>query len=217
MSTTVNMIAPLANETFVAQSGTSYTSDNSCVITGVTPPDSIDLMRSGCKIAGNLTDALPLITAKNITGAALTATATGGAMGFSITLGTSAALVGEATSASAKTDTCLFEYVMPSTYIAGTPLNIVINSNYTGSGTVTAASTTINAAVYRTAKDGTQGSNLVAGSAQQISATATDYTIAVAGATLNPGDRIQIEATLVVTTSAGALTGQVNSVRVQLP
>lgn len=217
MSQTFNMIAPLANETFIAQSGASYTSDGSCVVLSVAAVDAIDLIKSGCRIAGNLTDPLSLLSAKAITGAALTATATGGAMGFSITLGTSSVLVGEATSANAKTDTALFEYVLPSTYVAGTPINVLINANYTGSGTVTAASTTINAAIYRTAAAGTQGSNLVAGSAQQITGTAADYTIAVAGATLNPGDRIQIEPSLVCTTSLGAITGQVNSVRVQIP
>jgi hypothetical protein len=216
MSVTFTFIAPVPDLQITARSGNNYTADANGIITGVVPGDFLDLAQAGCKIGGNLTDRLPLLNARNTTGAALGASATSGAMGYSITLGTSAALVGEATSSSAKTDVCLFEYILPSSYVAGTNPQLVVNTNYTGSGTVTAVSTTMTPTVYAEVDAGTQGANICS-TAQQIGSSAADLTFTLTGTGLTAGQRLMLELSMLVTTSAGAATGQVNSIRVVLP
>lgn len=153
---------------------------------------------------------LPLTNAKSDAGVALTATATSGAMGVARTAGTSLTLVGEATSASAKTDKAMFEIVLADTYVAGANIPIIVNCNYTGSGTVTAASTTMTVNAYSEI-NGVETALTVSG-AQQFTGTATDYTFTLTGTNLTPGERIVIELVMLVTTSAGTATGQVNKV-----
>jgi hypothetical protein len=211
------MISPLPNESYQTQSGASYTADAAGIITGVSPADAVDLIKNGCKFGGNTTERLSLLNFKNTTGATLTASAGSGVLGISSTVGTSLGLVGEATSSSAKTDVGMIEYILPSSYVAGTNFNVVINANYTGSGTLTGASTTCVPTVYAEADAGTQGSNLVTTSAQQITGTAADYAFAVNGSGLVPGQRILIEVSMTITSSSGANTGQINSVRAVLP
>lgn len=216
MAQTFTMISPLPNQQFIAESGTTYTADASGIVSSVASSDAVDMIRAGCKIGGNTTERIPLLYARNTTGAALAASAGSGAMGYSITLGTSAALVGETTSSNAKTDVCLFEYVLPSSYVAGTNFNLVVNCNYSGSGTVTAASCTMTPTVYPEADAGTQSAN-IAGAAQQIASTAGDLTFTCTGTGLVAGQRLMIELSMLITTSSGANTGAVNSVRIVLP
>jgi hypothetical protein len=54
--------------------------------------------------------------------------------------------------------------------------------------------------------------------AQQFTATATNYTFTVTGAAsgLVVGSHILVELTMLVTTSAGAATGQINSVALNM-
>lgn len=151
---------------------------------------------------------LPLTSAKSDAGVGLTATATGGAMGVARTAGTSLTLVGEATSSSAKTDKAMFEFTLADTYVAGANIPILVNCNYTGSGTVTAASTTMTVNAYSEV-NGVETA-LTVSAAQQFTGTAADLTFTLTGTGLNPGERMVIELVMLVTTSAGALTGQVN-------
>jgi hypothetical protein len=215
MSTFTMIARP--NETYVSAAGNSYTADGSGIVTGVLPADAVDLIKNGCKFGGNTTERLSLLNFKNTTGATLTASAGAGILGISSTVGTSLGLVGEATSSSAKTDVGVIEYVLPSSYVAGTSFNVVMNANYTGSGTLTAASTTVVPTVYAEADAGTQGSNLVTTSAQQISGTAADYAFAVNGSGLVPGQRVLLEVSMTITSASGANTGQINSCRIVLP
>jgi hypothetical protein len=140
-----------------------------------------------------------------------------GTVGISRSSGTSLVLVGEATSSSAKTDKALWEFVLPTTYVAGAAITFNIDCNYTGTGTVTAASTTILGALYTESNTGVEAAVTVTQTATQFSATATQYPFAVTAANavaagLAPGMRVCFEATMLVTTSAGAATGQINSV-----
>lgn len=135
-----------------------------------------------------------------------------GTVGVTRVAGTSLVLTGEATSSSAKTDKVIFETNLGSTYIPGANLPIIVNGNYATTGTVTAASTTFTVAAY-TEIAGVETA-LTVSAAQQFTATAANYTFTVTGAAsgLVVGSHIVVEVVMLVTTSAGAATGQINSV-----
>ncbi|MDR3487082.1 MAG: hypothetical protein P4M05_19520 [Bradyrhizobium sp.] len=161
---------------------------------------------------GGLTRYQALTNAKADTGVDLTASATGGAMGVSRTAGTSLDLVGEATSANGKTDKALWELNVADSYVTGQAIPITVNANYTGSGTVTAANTTLTVNAY-TEVNGVETAISGITAAQQFTGTATNYTFTIPGAAgLTPGAHIVVEIVMLVTTSANALTGQINSV-----
>lgn len=155
---------------------------------------------------------LPLTAARADNGAVLTATATGGAMGISRTAGTSLALVGETPTASAATDKALWEILLPNTYVPGNNITVALDAVVTGAGTLTAASTTLAVAAY-TEIAGVEAALTVTGS-QQFGKTESTYTFTVTGTNLVAGQRIVIEVTMVVTTSAGACTGNLKEVTV---
>ena len=66
-----------------------------------------------------------------------------GTVGVKRTAGTSLTLDGETASSGAATDKAIWEFNLPTTYIAGANIPIVVNANYTGAGTPTAGTTTI--------------------------------------------------------------------------
>lgn len=159
---------------------------------------------------------LRLTDAKSDAGVSLTASATSGAMGVARTAGTSLTLVGETTSSNAKTDKAMWEVVLPETYVAGAEIDFTVHANYTGGGTVTAASTTINMAAYAESAAGAETAITVTGGAQQITGSDAAYAFSIsatnaAGASLVAGSRVVFELIMIVTTSAGGATGQVNS------
>lgn len=164
---------------------------------------------------GSTTRYLSLTEGKSDLGVPMTAAAgtPTGTVGVARTAGTSLTLVGEATSSSAKTNKVIFEFNLPSTYVAGANIPVVVNANYTGSGTVTAASTTITAQLY-TETNGVEAA-VTTSAAQQFTGTATNYTYTVTGTGLVAGQHVMLELTMLVTTSAGAATGQLNSVAYQ--
>lgn len=158
---------------------------------------------------------LALTSAKSDLGVPLTATAgtPSGAVGVKRTAGTSLTLDGEATSGSAKTDVALFEFDLPDSYVAGTNIPVIVNGNYTGGGTVTAAACTFAVAMY-TETNGVEAA-LTVSAAQQMSGTAANYTFTVTGTSLVPGQHVAIEVTVLVTSASGANTGHINSVAFQ--
>ncbi len=160
--------------------------------------------------AGGLTRYLRLTDAKSDAGVGLTATATGGACGISRTAGTSLTLVGEATSASAKTDKALFDFDLPDSHVAGANIALVVNCNTSGAGTITSASTTMTVAAY-TETNGAEAA-LSVSAAQQIPAAAGNLTFTITGTGLVPGAHVVVELVMLVTSSSGANTGVINSV-----
>ena len=118
--------------------------------------------------------------------------------------------VGEATSASAKTDKALWSFSLSDSYVANANIPVVVNANYTGAGTVTAATTTITVAAYSEV-NGVETA-LPVTAAQQFTGTAANYTYTITGTGLTPGAAVTVEIVMLVTTSAGAATGQINSV-----
>lgn len=214
-----------ANATIIGHSGNAYTVDANGFITVTAQDDVLPLQSLGFVTAGSSnndtatglpssTINIPILGARNTDGSVLAASAASGKFGVSITLGTSEALVGEAAQGNTKTDNALYEFRLPDNFVAGASPTVTINASYSGSGT--AGTKTVAAAAYRKANAGTQGSNLVSASASTITTSAADYTFAVAGSTLNPGDVLVIEVTTVMQETGGSatLTAQVNSVRV---
>jgi hypothetical protein len=132
-----------------------------------------------------------------------------GTVGVTRVAGTSLVLTGEATSASAKTDKALWEINLPDSYKPGANISVAVNCLASG-GTITAASTTMTVAAY-TETNGVETA-LAVTAAQQIPSTATNLTFTITGTGLVPGQHLALEAVMLVTTSAGAGTGQINGV-----
>jgi hypothetical protein len=220
---TVNVKGLTPGQTYVTSANNAYTADISGNVANVPAGrDVADLEAWGAEknnsalsvaATGIYPLPLPLLHARNSDGSVLAAAASSGKFGVSITLGTSTFLVTEAANSSTKTDTAVFDVILPSSYIAGQNVTITANVQYVvGSGTIGSHTVTFHA--YRTAKDGTQGSDLVATGAVSVPATATDVTSVITGATLLPGDRLTLSAVMVIQdTGASNITGQLNSVR----
>ena len=162
---------------------------------------------------GSITRYLILTEAKADTGVPLTATATGGAVGVKRTAGTSLTLDGETASSGAATDKAMWELNLPTTYVAGANVPVIVNANYTGAGTPTAATTTLTVTAY-TEVNGVEAA-LTVSAAQQFTGVATNYTFTITGTGLVVGSHIVIEVTMLVTNAASTNVGHLNSVAYQ--
>ena len=156
---------------------------------------------------------LNLSDVKTVAGVPVTAAAQANIFGITFTPGTSEYLLSEAANNDTKTDVGCFEKVMSDTYVAASNFNIIVNANYViGGGTLSASSIAV--AVYLGADAGTSGASIETTAAQTFTGSAADYTFAVTGTTVHPGDRIIIKITMVLTETASSnVTGHVNSVR----
>lgn len=221
---TVTVTGLAAYQPYQVQSGNTYTADATGTVTNVpTGIDLRDLLTDGGRVVdstllpsanGLFPTAVPLLHARNSDGSVLAASAASGKFGVSVSLGTSIFLISEAANSSTKTDTAMFDVVLPRNYVAGTNITLTANAQYVlGSGTV--GTHTLALHLYRTAKDGTQGSDLVATSATNVAATAGDIAFTVTGTTLLPGDRLIITAVEVIQDTGGSnITSQLNSLRI---
>ncbi len=104
----------------------------------------------------------------NLDGSVLSAAASAGKFGFSITLGTSAGLVGEAAQGNTKTSDALVEAILPPWYVAASNIAVTVNAKLTGAGV--AGTHTAQIKAWRTAVDGSQGADLGPGVASNITA-----------------------------------------------
>jgi hypothetical protein len=164
---------------------------------------------------------LRLAKAKTTAGVPLTASAAAGVFGVSRTAGTSLVLTGEATSTNTKTDSALWEFDLPDTYVAGSAIQVVVNCNYTGSGTILPGSTAVSTKFETESVAGVEAL-ILSSAAQSVTGTAADYTITAITAAeavtagLVPGSRVALVVALSVSTASpgsGSITGQINSVR----
>jgi hypothetical protein len=157
---------------------------------------------------------LPLTDVKTAAGLPLaTGTAATTLPGIARTAGTSMYLTGAATSgATPATTNMLWEFDLPTTYVAGAAIPVGVNCVVPVATDVTAASTTMTVLAY-TEVNGVETA-LTVSAAQQIPiTTAATLTFSITGTGLVPGAHIVLELTmLVTTTSGGASSGQVNSV-----
>jgi hypothetical protein len=150
---------------------------------------------------------------KNLDGSALAAAASAGKFGQTVTLGTAQRLVSEAANSNTKTDDAVVEYILPQAYIAGQGVTATVNASITGAGTLTTKTAQIKA--YRVAADGSMGADIGPGAGVAITAGGADIPFAIAGATLNPGDKLLLEIETVLTeTAASNMVANINSVRI---
>lgn len=176
---------------------------------------SISSLESGYSVSDGVGGVrrMPLTSARDVTGMMPTVAAQAGIFGLTFTPGTAEYLVSEAANNGTKTDVICFEAVLPDTYAAGTKLNVVANAHYViGAGTLSVK--TLACAVYKVADADTESATIETTAAQTITGSAANYTFAVTGTTLHPGDRIVIKLTMVLTETASSnVTGRLNSVR----
>lgn len=154
---------------------------------------------------------IPFADFVQTSGVPLAASASSSAFGFSRTAGTSFVLSAEATSSSTVTNAAAVFFNLPPTYINGSNITVTVNANYTGSGTIVAASTTIAVAMY-TDVNGVETQITGVTAAQEFGSTAKNYTFTVPGTGLTAGALVALQITMVVDSSSGANTGQVNQV-----
>lgn len=195
--------------TVAVPGGTLYTTAtmNNGVIIGSPSTAFVPVGAAGVRRYMMLTDV------KSAAGVPVTATAGAGVPAISRTDATSLYIAGETTSASAVTDTALFELNLPDTYVAGSNIPVVVNASVAGAGTLTAVSTTMTLSAY-TEINGVETA-LTVSAAQQIVAAGSDLTFTVTGTGLTPGAHIMMKLVMLVTSSAGSNTGHINSVSIQ--
>lgn len=126
-----------------------------------------------------------------------------GAFTITCTPGTSNILAGHSVQNTNLTDTAIWEYQLPDTYVAGANIAVTAYANYTGTGT--AGTCTLAAAAYLVAAAGTHGSTLIATAAQAVTGTNGAKSFVVTGTTLVPGDVLMFRFQLLITE-----TGNVN-------
>lgn len=220
MAYTFNMIAPAAGFSVTSITGTVYTADGSGLITGVSGADVNSLEGAGCLFAGNVNQLLPLTQFLLSSGQPLPAVASSAILGLNCVPGSSLTLIGEATSSGTNTDYAITEIVLPPGYLVGSPFNIVVNAQWTSSGTT--SSTTVVPVVYKTPNTGVQVSseNLTLTSAKTITSSAADYTFLINGnpssGALTPGSRLLLELKVATVGNVGSNTTWINSVRYQI-
>jgi len=170
------------------------------------------VLTGGTNTSGLNGNTLPLTNFKTGAGIGMSASAGASVFGIAITAGTSEHLIGEAANSNTKTDVAGYEYTLPASYVAGSNITVTVNSNYNlGSGTV--GTHTLAGAAYLAAADGTQGSNLIATSAQTVPAAAGTVSFVITGAGLTAGSRLWLTLTMVIQDTGGSnITGQINSV-----
>lgn len=227
--TTITLKAPsaLAPGSQILGGVSSYTVDANGFVNSVDSRDVGPLLAAGFLFngltiasqaigaSGLVPTSLPLLNARNITGAALGAAAAANVFGYTITLATFAGLVSEAANSNAKADAALLEYVLPPNYVAGQNITVTINTTITiGGGTLSVKTIGLNA--YKAANAGTQGADICATTPITIpSNAATDNVFTITGTGLVPGDKLYLKPTLSLTeTGASAVTATINSIRV---
>jgi hypothetical protein len=212
---TSNLVAPNAFQTITARDGTAYTSDVNRIIT-VPTAHIPDFLAAGCVYTTQsvaIPEKLKLLNFKNLDGSTLAAAASSGKFGIAATLGTSFALASESANNNTKTDTCITEYVLPADYVAGTNITCTVHASITGSGTLTTKTAQIKA--YKTANDGTQGSDIGPAAATAITAAGADIPFTITGTGLNPGDKLVLALVTILTeTASSGMVANINSIRI---
>jgi len=146
--------------------------------------------------------------------------ATGGAGLFSLTsagMGTGTlTLDGEAASGNIKTDTVMFEYVLPSTYVASDTINVIVEAiESVGEAT---DSTTFSIEAYEDDGEGGVSADL-AGTPDETDITATTGTLttAITDAGLSAGDKLRIFLKVITNDTAGSVgtIAQITKIAVQ--
>ena len=206
----------LAQQTVIGQSGASYTPDGTGCLSAA-PGDVQGFLAAGFVLAGPsgscpVTNPLRLIEAKNAVGTTIVSTgAASGNFTMTLTAGTSETLAGEAAQGNTKTDTALFELVLPTTYRGGNNLTVTFHASYACTGT--AGTKTLAAHVYPVAATGASSADLVTTSAQTITTSDAAYSFTATGTSLLPGQRILVTGVAAMQETGGSspCTAWINS------
>ena len=155
---------------------------------------------------------LSMTDMRTAAGLMMTASASSTNYGLTYTPGTTAILIGTATSSSSTSNVAALDFRLPPTYIAGTDVTVKVGCYYTDASS-TASVHTMTAAAYLNGLDGLQGTTLIATSAQVCPiTTSAQQTFTITGTTLVPGSLLTLTFTLNMTNGAGASTGRLTSV-----
>ncbi len=155
-----------------------------------------------------------LIDGRNSDGTILAAAAAAGKFGLSLTLGTSAFLVGEAAQNNTKTDIVLAEIRLPDTYVPGTDFVLTANAHYTGSGTV--GTKTLDCEVFKNSSVGGSAADICATTIKTLTNAAANHAFTITGATLAAGDTFIARLTMALqeTGNVSTITGRINSIKI---
>lgn len=155
---------------------------------------------------GMILTPLRMTEMRTAAGLMMTASASSTNFGLTYTPGTTAVLIGTATSSSTTGNTAALDFMLPSSYIAGSDITLKVGCYYTNSSS-TASTHTMAAAAYLNAVDGTQGSTLIATAAQVCPITTSALqTYTITGTTLVPGSYLSLTFTAAVINGGGAST-----------
>lgn len=157
---------------------------------------------------------LPLITGKNADGTTLAAAASSGKFGLASTPGTSEVLSGEAATNNTKTDSVVFEHVLPANYVAAQDVILTVDNRIIIGTGVAGGTKTLTATAYKKAADGTESANLIATAAATLTNNIVASAFTITGTTLNPGDNIVIKlvAALQETGGTNPINAEIESV-----
>lgn len=160
----------------------------------------------------------PLMACRNADGTVMDAT--GGAGLFAITPGGwgtgTLILAGEDAQNNTKTDTLMFEAVLPAEYVAGGDLKLNVNAQYDVSAGTTITAT-VDVQVYKLGDDGTVGSDLCATAAIALTTSFGDKAFTITATGLVAGDRLMALVQTAVTEAGntGTATAQIGSIELQ--
>lgn len=206
----------VAGQNYKTNKGNSYTADPvSGIVLNVVVGDVLNMINSGCTpiAATGKASIIDLFSLKNSDGSALAAAAAAGKFGYTITAGSVFLLIGEVATSNTKTDIAIVDFKLPDSYVKGNNLVVGINCAEVG-GASTAQTMLLNA--YRLNEDGTEGADICATAVQNLPTTTPailNYTIT--GATLSPGDIVQLKLTAVVTeAAAGTIHAVIDAITV---
>lgn len=149
---------------------------------------------------------LPMTGMRTAAGLMMTGSASSTNFGLTYTPGTTALLVGTATSSNSTSNVAAIDVVLPPWYKAGTNITLKVGCYYTeASGSTTVH--TMAADAYLNTVAGLQGSSLIATAAQVCPiTTSAQQTFTITGATLVPGSYLTLTFTAAVDNATGAAT-----------
>ena len=150
---------------------------------------------------------LPLVNMKTVAGLQMTGSASSTNWGLVYTPATGNYLTGTATSSGSTSNVASYDIVLPANYIAGTNITLKVACYYTNSSSTASVHTMAAAAYLNDPVLGTQGSTLIATSAQTCPiTTATAQTFTITGTSLVPGSYLTLTFSAAVTNGGGAST-----------
>lgn len=165
--------------------------------------------RPACQTETNQTIRFPLTAIREEDGQPLAASPSAGSFGYAAGgAGVGGALVvGEAANNNTKTSVGRIEIPLPQNYEAGSAVQLRVNARVNA---VLNTAATIDAEAYRMDNEGGVSADLNGTSAQNVNSTSwTSLLFSIDGATLAPGDVLEIYLSAIANDSGGTTSGRV--------